>query len=70
MSDRKSKPLEVVHAPSIGPVITAPPVIVTSEHSTDYICGYCGVVLVHADEGKLPNLLIRCSQCGSYNKLT
>jgi predicted RNA-binding Zn-ribbon protein involved in translation (DUF1610 family) len=70
MSAGKSKPLEVVHAFSIGPVVTAPPVIVTSQHSLDYTCGYCGVVLVHADEGKLRNLLIRCSKCGSYNKLS
>jgi len=68
--NRKVKPLEVVIAPSTGSVITAPPVIVTSTHSTDYTCGYCGTALVHADEGQLRNLLIRCSKCGSYNKLS
>ena len=68
--NRKVKPLEVMVAPSIGPVIVAPPVIVTSTHSIDYTCGYCETVLIHADEGQLRNLLIRCSKCGSYNKLS
>jgi hypothetical protein len=67
--NRKVQPLEVVIAPSSESVITAPPVVVTSTHSINYTCGYCGTVLIHADEGQLRNLLIRCSKCGSYNKL-
>ena len=46
-------PLKVVTAPAIGVVLEAPPVLVASEHSVEYICGRCAAVLLHADEGQV-----------------
>ena len=60
-------PLKVVTAPAIGVVLEAPPVLVASEHSVEYICGRCAAVLLHADEGQVHGVLIHCAKCGSYN---
>ena len=60
-------PLKVVTAPAIGVVLRAPPVLMASEHSVDYTCGRCAAVLLHADEGQIHGVLIRCTKCGSYN---
>lgn len=59
--------LKVVPAPGIGHVLDAPPVLMASEHSVDYTCGHCQTILLHAEEGQVHGLLIRCKQCGSYN---
>ena len=59
--------LKLIKAPKIGAVVTAPPVIIASTHTVDYCCGYCAVVLMHAEPGQVHNLHIRCTQCGSYN---
>ena len=45
--------LKVVHAPPVGVVLDAPPVLVASEHSVDYTCGHCGTILLHAEEGQI-----------------
>ena len=60
-------PLTLVTAPAIGVVLEAPPVLMASEHSVDYTCGHCDTVLLHADEGQVHGILIRCTKCGSYN---
>ena len=59
--------LQVATAPAIGVVLAAPPVLVASEHSVDYTCGRCATILLHADEGQVHGVLIRCTNCGSYN---
>jgi DNA-directed RNA polymerase subunit RPC12/RpoP len=59
--------LKVVHAPAVGVVLNAPPVLRASEHSVDYTCGRCDTVLLHADRGQVHGILIRCTNCGSYN---
>jgi predicted RNA-binding Zn-ribbon protein involved in translation (DUF1610 family) len=59
--------LRVVHAPAVGVVLDAPPVLVASEHSVDYACGHCGTILLHAEEGQIRGVLLRCTNCGSYN---
>jgi DNA-directed RNA polymerase subunit RPC12/RpoP len=66
MTDRQI-PLKVLIAPSVGVVLEAPPVLRASEHSVDYTCGRCGTALLHADEGQVHGVLIRCTNCGSYN---
>jgi hypothetical protein len=68
MTERIRKPLRVIEAPRFGPVVTAPPPLVASSHTIDYTCGYCRTVLMHADDGQVHNLVIRCAKCGSYNK--
>jgi DNA-directed RNA polymerase subunit RPC12/RpoP len=60
-------PLKVVVAPRIGPALAAPPVLMASVHSVDYICEKCGTILLHADEDQVYGLLIQCKRCGSYN---
>jgi predicted RNA-binding Zn-ribbon protein involved in translation (DUF1610 family) len=67
MSERKKMSLNNVVAPRLGPVLEAPPVLIASTHTVDYACGYCGTVLMHADEGQVHGLIIRCASCGSYN---
>jgi predicted RNA-binding Zn-ribbon protein involved in translation (DUF1610 family) len=47
--------------------LKAPPVLKASEHSVDFTCGRCGAVLLHADEGQVHGILIRCTNCESYN---
>jgi DNA-directed RNA polymerase subunit RPC12/RpoP len=66
MTDRKI-PLTLVIAPALGVVLEAPPVLIASERSVDYTCGRCATVLLHADEGQVHGVLIRCTNCGSYN---
>ena len=67
--DTRKIPLRVVIAPAVGVVLEAPPVLIASEHSVDYTCGHCGIILMHADEGQVHGILIRCTNCGSYNSM-
>jgi DNA-directed RNA polymerase subunit RPC12/RpoP len=60
--------LTVISAPAIGHIFEAPPALTASDHSLDYTCGRCGTILLHADDDQVHGLLIRCSNCGSYNK--
>ena len=60
--------LKVIPVPSVGPVVSAPPVLIASSHTVDYTCGHCNVVLLHADREQVHNLVIRCVAYGSYNK--
>jgi len=59
--------LKVIPAPAIGPVVQAPPVIVASTNTIDYLCGRCGTLLLHAEIDQIHNLLIHCTACGAYN---
>lgn len=68
MNTRKI-PLRVVPTPAVGVILEAPPVLVASEHSVDYTCGRCGIILMHADEGQVHGVLIRCTNCGTYNSM-
>ena len=67
MSERKRVSLKVIDAPAPGAVLTAPPPLIASAHTVEYTCGYCGVVLMHAEEQQVHELTIRCVSCGSYN---
>jgi hypothetical protein len=69
MHPRSKIPLKVVLAPRTGHVLEAPPTLVASEHTIDYTCGHCGAVLLHAEENQVRCVLIRCTACGSYNRL-
>jgi hypothetical protein len=46
---------------------SAPPVLIASTNTVDYICGACGAVLMHAEHGQVDNLVIHCTECGSCN---
>jgi DNA-directed RNA polymerase subunit RPC12/RpoP len=66
MSTRIRKPFRLVAAPGVGHVVSAPPVLIASTNTVDFCCGYCGTVLLHAEEEQV-HVLIRCAECGSYN---
>ena len=68
MAERKKMSLKIVVAPRLGAVLEAPPALFAGTHTVDYACGYCGIVLMHADEGQVHELIIRCASCGSYNE--
>jgi hypothetical protein len=64
--DRKIS-LTIVPASSVVHFVDAPPAIVASDHSVDYACGTCGMVLLHAEERQIFCLTIHCTHCRSYN---
>jgi DNA-directed RNA polymerase subunit RPC12/RpoP len=59
--------LKLVTTPAKGIALEAPPVLVASDHSLDYTCGRCSTTLLHAEENQVHGVLIRCTNCGSYN---
>ena len=59
--------LRLVPVPLIGHAVTAPPVLTASSQTTDFVCGQCETVLLHAEEGQVHGLFTHCTQCGSYN---
>jgi hypothetical protein len=59
--------LILVTAPGFRPAVSAPPVLIVSTHTIDFTCGKCDTVLMHAEVDQIHNVLIRCTQCGSYN---
>ena len=66
MAERQKKALKVV-ASGVDNALDAPPILVASPEMTDYTCDHCGVVLLHAEEGRVHGLHIRCSNCGAFN---
>jgi hypothetical protein len=59
MTNNRTIRLTTVVAPTIGPVVSAPPVLRASDHTIDYTCGNCGALLLHAEEDQIHNLTIR-----------
>jgi hypothetical protein len=51
--------LKIIVAPATGHILDAPPVLMASDHSVDYICGRCSTVLLHAEENQVRGVLIR-----------
>jgi DNA-directed RNA polymerase subunit RPC12/RpoP len=58
---------KIIVAPATGHILDAPPVLMATDHSVDYICGRCSTILLHAEENQVRGVLIRCANCGSYN---
>jgi hypothetical protein len=61
--------LKLIPTPCTRHIISAPPVLVASRNTVDYVCGDCGAVLMHAEVGQVHNLVIHCTGCGSYNAM-
>jgi predicted RNA-binding Zn-ribbon protein involved in translation (DUF1610 family) len=59
--------LKLISMPWAQRILSAPPVLIASTSTVDYLCGDCGVILMHADRGQVHNLNIHCTGCGSYN---
>ena len=58
---------EACHKPQSPGAANASNVLAVQERWRDFTCEKCGVVLMHAESGQVHNLLIRCTECGSYN---
>jgi DNA-directed RNA polymerase subunit RPC12/RpoP len=39
----------------------------SGKYSVDYLCGNCGIILLHAEDGLAHNLVILCTECGARN---
>ena len=59
--------LKLIPSPRTRHIVSAPPILIASTNTVDYVCGDCGVVLLHAEEGQVHNLIIHCTGCGAYN---
>jgi hypothetical protein len=59
--------LRVVEARGTENVVDAPPVLIASSHTIDYLCGNCRTVLLHAEDDQVHGLFIHCTQCGACN---
>jgi DNA-directed RNA polymerase subunit RPC12/RpoP len=59
--------LKLIPTPGNGVhFVSAPPALIASTHTVDYVCGKCSTVLMH-EIGQVDNLIIHCTTCGSYN---
>jgi predicted RNA-binding Zn-ribbon protein involved in translation (DUF1610 family) len=67
MSKHPQVSLRLVTGPGLAALVTAPPILNASDHTIDFICGNCGTILMHAEQGQVHNLTILCKSCGSYN---
>jgi predicted RNA-binding Zn-ribbon protein involved in translation (DUF1610 family) len=59
--------LRVVEATGLEHTVDAPPVLVASSHTIDFLCGNCGTVLMHAEDDQVHGLFIHCTKCGACN---
>ena len=62
-----TRKFRVVEATGMENAVSAPPVLMASSHTIDFVCGNCGVVLMHAEDDQVHGLFIRCTQCESLN---
>ena len=65
--DNSQPKLKVVEATGIEHALHAPPVLVVSSNTIDFVCGNCDTILLHADDNQVHGLFIHCTQCGAYN---
>jgi hypothetical protein len=59
--------LRIIRTPWAHHIVSAPPVLIASTNTVDYVCGGCAAVLMHAEPGQVHNLVIHCTGCGAYN---
>jgi hypothetical protein len=62
-----TRKLRVVEARGTEHTVDAPPVLVASSHTIDFLCGNCDAVLMHAEDNQVHGLFIHCTQCGACN---
>jgi DNA-directed RNA polymerase subunit RPC12/RpoP len=65
--ENPQRTLRVVEARGIENVVDAPPILIASSHTIDYVCGNCRTVLLHAEDNQVHGLSIHCTQCGACN---
>jgi hypothetical protein len=59
--------LKHIPTPDARHTVGAPPVLCASMRTIDDTCGKYGTVLMHAEDGRVHNLVIHGIVCGSYN---
>ena len=59
--------LRIIPTPWAHHIVSAPPILIASTNTVDYVCGGCDALLMHAEPGGIHNLVIHCTGCGSYN---
>ena len=62
-----TRSLRIIDGPSTRPLVAAPPTITLARNSSEYVCGYCGILLLIALPGELQDGVILCKTCGRYN---
>jgi hypothetical protein len=67
MTARLQIRLKAISGPAHMGLVSAPPIFNARDHTIDFTCAKCGVVLMHAEEGQIHNLAILCTGCGAYN---
>ena len=67
MTTRLRQDLKIVDLPPGRNYVSAPPILIASSHTIAYCCGNCGAVLLHAEDGQVHNLIIRCTCCEAFN---
>lgn len=67
MTAHREISLKTTSGPGLHALVCAPPILNASDHTIDFTCGKCGIVLLHAEEGQVHGLAILCASCGSYN---
>jgi predicted RNA-binding Zn-ribbon protein involved in translation (DUF1610 family) len=67
MTARLQMRLKTISGPGRMGLVSAPPIFNASDHTIDFTCARCGVVLMRAEEDQVHNLAILCTGCGSYN---
>src|SRR6476661_8244905 len=61
MADHNKINLTTIPAPKAGSSFdSAPPILNASDHTTDFSCGKCGTILMHAEINQVYGLTIRC----------
>jgi hypothetical protein len=56
-----------VEATGLGRTVHAPPILVASSHTIDFLCGNRGTILMHAEDDQVHGLFIHCTQCEACN---
>jgi predicted RNA-binding Zn-ribbon protein involved in translation (DUF1610 family) len=68
MAEHNKINLKTIPAPKAGSsFVSAPPVLNASDHTTDFTCGNCGTILMHAEINQVYGLTIRCENCGTFS---
>jgi predicted Zn finger-like uncharacterized protein len=66
--DRRTIKLKAVSPPSVAYASSAPPPLVVTPDANHYVCGHCGTVLMIADDHEVNGVIVRCRECGRYDR--
>jgi hypothetical protein len=64
----ETKSLRIIDGSSTRSLVAAPPPIALGPNGTEYVCGYCGILLLIAEPSELQDGIILRKNCGRYNE--